>query len=91
MQVFQKFLTKQLFAKNCLVLLNIAIAHSIAFFSVDPRVVLDTGYMAEFKFHISIYNSGRRELLCLFSLLIKGREAYLISIPKSVSPCPFEV
>ena len=53
-----KFLTKQLTAKNCQVLLSTAIAHSIAFFSVDPRVVLVMGYMAELRFHNPIYNSA---------------------------------
>ena len=39
-------------------MLSTAIAHSIAFFSVDPRVVLVMGYMAEFRFHNPIYNSA---------------------------------
>ena len=39
-------------------MLSTAIAYSIVFFSVDPRVVLVMAYMAEFRFHNPIYNSA---------------------------------
>ena len=39
-------------------MLSTAIAYSIAFFSVDPRVVLVKGYMVESRFHNPICNSA---------------------------------
>ena len=67
-----KFLTKQLIAKIAEYLRSTAVAHSLAFFSVEPRVVLVMEYMAEFRFHNPICNSAEHRACqrCLLSLSI---------------------
>ena len=57
------------------VFLSTAIAHSIAFFSFDPRIVLVMGYMAEFRFHNPIFNSAT-----LFTFDIDTKFAFIINV-----------
>ena len=72
------------------------IAHPIApfgVFSVDPRVVLVMGYMAEFRFHNPIYNSAVSKGT-LYKALTRNRMVMLKykknQDSKALSPRPLE-